>query len=101
MSCFRRLVGRCGDLILGVIALCNWHYVEDQSIGLLVAKCRGEGRCGARRSAPLPTLQADSSRSEPALLERLDPDNGGMVVVAGPEGHRRGRIVNEDTTNVG
>src|SRR3979411_2187553 len=40
-------------------------------------------------------------KSGPRLIQRLQLDDGGVVVVAGPEGHRRRRIVDEDAPDIG
>src|SRR5882672_8735238 len=39
--------------------------------------------------------------TERALIERFDLENGGVVVVAGPEGHRRSGVVDENAANIG
>src|SRR6267142_5747014 len=38
---------------------------------------------------------------KPALVERLDLHQAGVVIAADPEGHRRGRIVDEHRAHIG
>lgn len=55
------------------------------------------GRCALKAAL----LLLAKGRAAAALIQRFDLDNSGVVIIAGPEGHRRGRIVDEDAANVG
>src|SRR5215470_11607340 len=61
-----------------------------------VPKTRGRRDKARRRRGDV--IQCEPS---PLLIERFNLENGGVVVVAGPEGHRRGGVIDENPANVG
>jgi len=46
-------------------------------------------------------LRKKPHNNQRALIERFDLENGGVVIVAGPEGYRHRGVVNEDAANIG